>query len=373
MVTSNKKQWLFLLTLCVLAGAGLAASACPSTCNGKGTCTGNATRCNCTSGFYGFECESTMCDLFPCKNGGACNGTIPGTAICSCLEGTKGKQCENFDNPCNRAPCAYGNICSQVGTTANYTCHCALGRFGLHCEFDVCNLSENLHPCQNGGVCLPDPNSGLPICQCDRTHVGVYCEQPIDACTTNMCQNGGYCMSVDGVASCLCLPGFNGTTCETSACATDPCGTHGTCAVTRTEPGYLCTCQSGYTGTLCDIEMDACTRTEGNPCGSNGNCNNLISSFNCTCVNGYTGTMCNISPCNLHPCLNGGTCSLDTENSSGYQCACVTGMQGATCETQTNLCSDVVCANGGTCVSRLNGFRCACAAGFEGIFCNGGI
>ena len=74
-------------------------------------------------------------------------------------------------------------------------------------------------------------------------------------------------------------------------------------------PGMsTCVCRSGYTGSLCDVEVDLCLSK---PCQNNGSCTTLFNDFECECVTGFTGVECDVeidycvSP---DVCLNGGTC-----------------------------------------------------------------
>ncbi|CAH1774025.1 unnamed protein product, partial [Owenia fusiformis] len=85
-----------------------------------------------------------------------------------------------------------------------------------------------------------------------------------------------------------------------------------------------CVCRVGYTGdgTTCTA-LNAC---EGNPCGSNGYCENLRTSYSCICYSGYTGTHCETD---LNDCkVNTSLCdaSQDCENTTvGYRCLCEPG------------------------------------------------
>lgn len=60
---------------------------------------------------------------------------------------------------------------------------------------------------------------------------------------------------------------------------------HGTCVTNPT--GSYCQCKPGFTGALCDEDINECT---GNVCP--GACTNTIGSFTCECPEGFTGPGC---------------------------------------------------------------------------------
>ena len=53
--------------------------------------------------------------------------------------------------------------------------------------------------------------------------------------------------------------------------------------------GYVCICDSGYDGTLCDNNIDDCSP---NPCLNGGSCTDGVNSFTCSCAAGYEGDTC---------------------------------------------------------------------------------
>ncbi|XP_060556685.1 neurocan core protein-like isoform X2 [Ruditapes philippinarum] len=88
-----------------------------------------------------------------------------------------------------------------------------------------------------------------------------------DDCSPNQCQNGATC--VDGVTS------------------------------------YTCSCEAGYNGTLCEIDIDECNP---NPCQTGATCTDGVDSYTCTCVAGYTGTNCETKYCPANRYLFLGSC-----------------------------------------------------------------
>ncbi|GBN02945.1 Protein crumbs, partial [Araneus ventricosus] len=93
-------------------------------------------------------------------------------------------------------------------------------------------------------------------------------------------------------------------------------------------------------------------------------------SFYCNCSGGFTGALCDeeVDECLSFPCMNNGTC-IDQVND--YACICPAGYEGAQCERAQEICyPDILCLNGGTCVEGSNNSFCACRDGFSGIDCS---
>ena len=63
---------------------------------------------------------------------------------------------------------------------------------------------------------------------------------------------------------------------------------------------YVCTCDSGFAGRKCEINIDDC---EGVNCsGNRGRCIDGINSFQCECDSGYSGVLCEIANEGLPRC-----------------------------------------------------------------------
>lgn len=97
--------------------------------------------------------------------------------------------------------------------------------------------------------------------------------------------------------------------------------------------GFNCSCAPGYTGFICETDIDDC---EMNPCENDGTClvsafifneiktglvivclyssaafQDLVNDYRCLCPGGWAGKSCdmNIQECELlQPCHNGATC-----------------------------------------------------------------
>ncbi|XP_030844921.1 fibropellin-1-like [Strongylocentrotus purpuratus] len=320
----------------------------PNLCMNGGACTDgvNSYTCACLLGFTGSMCETDIddCSPNPCMNGGSCTDGV-NTFTCVCADGFNGDTCAT--TVCGSAVCENNGECISDGQ-----CRCVTGFTGTMCETNIDDCSTT--PCMNGGVCVDEVNSFT--CNCAAGYTGDTCQTDIDDCTPNPCMNGGAC--TDGVNSytCACVAGFTGNMCETDIndCSPNPCMNGGSC--TDGVNTFTCTCASGFSG-------DTCTTAD---CGSvvcqnSGTC---VSSGLCDCVTGFTGTMCeiNINDCSPNPCTNGGSC---TDGVDSFICACVAGFTGDMCETDVNECelSSSLCSDG-RCVNVDGSYTCVCNAGF---------
>ncbi|XP_056230340.1 protocadherin Fat 4 isoform X2 [Seriola aureovittata] len=127
---------------------------------------------------------------------------------------------------------------------------------------------------------------------------------------------------------------------------------------------FNCTCPAGFTGTLCEDDIDEC---EVNPCKNKGTCVNTAGSFYCHCQSSFSGSICSIDvdECLKVKCQNGGTC-LPAQD--GYYCHCVPGYEGEMCEQFIDHCSSTPCIHG-SCISSQTGFSCLCPFGVSGVHC----
>lgn len=123
---------------------------------------------------------------------------------------------------------------------------------------------------------------------------------------------------------------------------------------------FTCSCLSGYSGKLCDSDIDECA-SEMSPCMNGGECQNTFGSFTCSCQPGFTDSRCgmDINECivsSVDPCING-TC-LNTMGS--FTCICPPGYSGERCE----LPDCMECSNPSFCPR-----ECACACIWNGSHC----
>ena len=89
------------------------------------------------------------------------------------------------------------------------------------------------------------------VCQCQCPYYGTYCENE------KVCTGSNYL----NMENCECES-------IASLCTGDPCSSRGSCVTTDTAPFYECTCDPGFQGVDCEIDIDECAS---NPC-VNGEC-----------------------------------------------------------------------------------------------------
>ena len=91
-------------------------------------------------------------------------------------------------------------------------------------------------------------------------------------------------------------------------CDPNPCSNGGNC--TDQLNAYLCSCETGYTGTDCEMEVDEC---DSDPCLNGGLCIDELGTFFCECLGGWTGSTC--ESCQMANC--------DTAQCQGAAVKCV--------------------------------------------------
>ena len=112
-------------------------------------------------------------------------------------------------------------------------------------------------------------------------------------CHFNPCSNGGTCSVGNNgqTRSCRCDSGYTGSSCElmtSSMCPEDYCSNDGTCTVVGTD--FMCSCTDSYTGSRCSNDFNECAGGR-NWC-NNGTCRNSVGTFQCICNVGYEGDRC---------------------------------------------------------------------------------
>ncbi|XP_045193379.2 uncharacterized protein LOC123549396 [Mercenaria mercenaria] len=359
-----------------------------SGCNGNGDCVfGNPiATCSCRIGWEGDNCDVDIddCETKPCAGNALCTDYKPeehqrlGIGYdCQCAAGyTKvGGKCIDVDECLQDSPC--DQICTN--TEGSYMCSCYTGysRIPGTCQDNnecVLGTSQCEHICEN--------TPGNYSCSCRSNYTlesdGVSCkieETFKQLCTQKGCED---CTGdVEGGVSCFCKMGYtlaaDGRTCEdVDECESPSCSQN----CTNTVGSYKCSCFDGYK--LSD-DRHSCIPCEdgkwGLDCGNTCNCVQAVycdKSFGCVCQTGWTGTLCDvdidecqaeIDPCSvLHDCKN-------TQGS--YVCNCKEGYL----ENARKSCENIdECLVGGNndcdaetqvCVDLSPSFTCKCAQGYS--------
>ncbi|KAM7540909.1 hypothetical protein Aperf_G00000025061 [Anoplocephala perfoliata] len=243
---------------------------------------------------------------------------------------------------------------------------CEKGWSGQNCDKQL--KACELHPCKRGH-CRETADGGFD-CVCEPGWRGDLCDQNIDFCGQNLCMNGGTCQDLDGLGfRCDCPRGFEGSVCQLrSPCIDSQCVHAHKCTqlATASHGGikHECLCLPGWTGELCDQNIDDCV----DKCLNGGTCHDLIGDYYCTCPEGFSGRNCEINnKCSSNPCKNGGVC---VEVEGGFKCVCPEGVAGDLCEYARRGCDPNPCENHASCYNLSpHNYYCKCNEGFYGRHC----
>ncbi|OCT80632.1 hypothetical protein XELAEV_180274491mg, partial [Xenopus laevis] len=119
-------------------------------------------------------------------------------------------------------------------------------------------------------------------------------------CLSSPCVNGATCTSMGNSFFCLCLPGYTGKLCQIDIddCANNPCWNRGIC-IDRVN-SFSCRCQKGWQGNNCSQDVNECSLGSSN-CDPNAVCINTLGSYTCSCTEGYKGNGFNCKEIRLFP------------------------------------------------------------------------
>jgi hypothetical protein len=169
---------------------------------------------------------------------------------------------------CASAPCANGAECIELG--ASYTCACADGFWGVHCETEIDECDSQ--PCAHGGSCSDGVASFT--CACPAGYSGAACQTEINgkACAVQRC-------------AALC------SACAVLCSAVQRCAVHVPCSA------VLCMCCAVLTHALSvsvslSLSHSLCAECTSAPCRHGGSCVDALDSYTCLCADGFTGTHC---------------------------------------------------------------------------------
>eukprot|EP00058_Branchiostoma_floridae_P018886 XP_002604375.1 hypothetical protein BRAFLDRAFT_73361 [Branchiostoma floridae] len=327
--------------------------------------------CTCPPLYTGDNCGTIIrdtnitrhCYPQPCYNGGTCHEEADGFS-CSCLAGVTGALCETDVDECDYDSqlCSPGGVCINLYNNYRLQCQCPAGYQGRLCEVEVIACSSA--PCQHGGTCT-DTQDGFS-CTCPPGLTGRTCADQVDACASEPCTNGGTCLGGWGNFTCLCTPEYAGLQCERPQLCSyplqDPCQNGAVCFPLPGGAGAHCVCLTGFTGDLCQTNIDDC---QNDPCGLHGRCVDGVNSYSCVCDVGYQGQHCQeqLQLCRPNPCRNHGFCCAYGQPCGQHlqpgerECYCANGYTGQFCQVELDECSqpdvDPPCLNGGLCVDAI--------------------
>ena len=207
----------------------------------------------------------------------------------------------------------YGSDCSTqcIPQKDHYTCDTSTGK--KHCLPGYQNPALNCteRSCESycnttGGACV---GGTAPVCKCHEGWGGVECSKPL--CSNDCDKIGGYC-SLPG--ECKCRDGWTGENCSDFLCSPQCSVVGGRCST----PGG-CECWPGYTGINCDTGTESLIRTlyallinlifyldlepcyHKQRCYNGGNCTNVgEGNYTCSCQPGYTGSQCTVDVDECH-------------------------------------------------------------------------
>ncbi|VDO25790.1 unnamed protein product [Onchocerca flexuosa] len=168
----------------------------------------------------------------------------------------------------------------------------------IETNFDPCKITQL---CQNGGTCVS--KKGAYYCQCLPTHYGKTCEFLADqtSCKENLCQNDATCYSIQQKRQIVSITRKD----EAVENFTD------TKVIKWIQ--YECWCRQGFTGSLCEYseelrecEQDYCLHKG---VGKFVNRTDGTAECDCHCQEHHAGKRCEIVlPCRDYTCYNGGIC-----------------------------------------------------------------
>jgi hypothetical protein len=167
-----------------------------------------------------------------------------------------------------QAHLAHGDLAGPCSAHCSQLCD-----DGNACTIDACDASERCelnHPpvnCDDGNLCTTDSCSPTAGCASDPVTCTDSSLCTIDSCDpltgqcvfpTVSCDPGQTCDP--GTGDCVNIDPCEENPCVNGDCAPapEPCLDSATCTPPEGGGGFVCNCQPGWTGTLCDIPNNPC-------------------------------------------------------------------------------------------------------------------
>ena len=118
-----------------------------------------------------------------------------------------------------------------------------------------------------------------------QNYTGMYNIVTMDLTITVFCE-----VNFGGSDCTQCVPGLTGPNCnETDHCFGVNCSGNGECLSMDGMGTIHCICEPGFTGELCQINIDNCVGVD---CSGNSRCVDGVNSFTCECTAGFSGPLC---------------------------------------------------------------------------------
>lgn len=123
----------------------------------------------------------------------------------------------------------------------------------------------------------------------------------------------------------------------------------------------------------CIVFTEGKTPCDVHNCLNRGTCIiNSIRQAHCLCPADYFGNQCQYYSkselCDTKPCMNGARCGQQSDRAT-VSCLCVPGYHGPYCGEEYNECESNPCYHG-NCTDRVNSYQCHCSKGWRGTNCN---